>query len=96
MVLSYVDCVISPLSTILIEAAMHGKPIMCFLPMEDLDAKHFQTVHALPHFKEFQTQPEVVLAKNSLELVKKLNLLFIRKEDPNFSKKIIKMCKICK
>ncbi len=93
VVLSYVDCVISPLSTILIEAAMHGKPIMCFLPMEDLDAKHFQTVHALPHFKEFQTQPEVVLAKNSLELVKKLNLLFIRKEDPNFSKKIIKMCK---
>ncbi len=93
VVLSYVDCVISPLSTILIEAAMHGKPIMCFLPMEDLDAKHFQSVHELPHFREFQTQPEVILAKNRLELINKIKLLFKKKEDPHFSEKILNMCK---
>ena len=50
VVLSHVDYVISPLSTILIEAGIHGKPLMCFLPLEDIKAKHFQTVHNLPHF----------------------------------------------
>jgi len=34
--LSAVDAVVSPLSTILLEAALHGKPIIAYLPDEDI------------------------------------------------------------
>lgn len=91
-VLSAVDCVISPLSTILIEAAMHGKPIMCFLPLEDVSARHFQTVHCLPHFRELQENPEVVLAAGREEMLAKLPRLFAMETEPNFVKKQEKMC----
>ena len=91
VVLSYCDCVISPLSTILIEAAMHGKPVMCFIPLEDIEAKHFQTVHSLPHFREFQNEPQVILAKSRIELISKVKLLFNQINDRNFSKKMKKI-----
>lgn len=91
-VLSSVDCVISPLSTILIEAAMHGKPIMCFLPLEDVSARHFQTVYRLPHFRDLQTHPEVILAKGRAEMLQKLPELFARADDPDIPKKLSKMC----
>lgn len=91
VVLTYVDFVISPLSTILIEAAIHGKPIICFLPMEDIQAKHFQTVYSLPHFREFQNEKEVILASNRKELIQKINLLFDKFKDVSFSKKLKKM-----
>ena len=51
-ILSNVDAVISPLSTILIEAAMHGKPSLCFLPFKD-NSKHLLFDSKLIHFKEF-------------------------------------------
>lgn len=88
VVLSYCDCVISPLSTILIEAAMHGKPVICFIPLEDIEARHFQTVHSLPHFREFQNENNVILAKSRDELKSKLQILFEKTEDKNFSKKM--------
>ena len=91
VVLSYCDCIISPLSTILIEAAMHGKPVMCFIPMEDIDAKHFQTVHSLPHFREFQNENQVILARSRIELISKVKLLFDQINDKNFPKKMKKI-----
>lgn len=90
--LSAVDCVISPLSTILIEAALHGKPIMCFLPVEDVAARHFQTVHDLPHFRDLQTDPEVVLAVGRQQLLHKLPLLLEKITDPAFPGRIAKTC----
>ena len=87
-VLTYCDCVISPLSTILIEAAIHGKPLMCFLPLEDIEAKHFQAVYSLPHFREFQEEKEVVLAKNREELKAKVKIMFKQIEDKSFSKRM--------
>lgn len=91
-VLSAVDCVISPLSTILIEAAMHGKPIMCFLPLEDVVARHFQTVHCLPHFRDLQEDPNVVLAKGRKEFVEKVPTLFDMVADPKFADHISQTC----
>ena len=44
---------------------------MCFLPLEDIEAKHFQTVHNLPHFREFQESRDVILSKNRKELIEK-------------------------
>jgi hypothetical protein len=91
-VLSASDVVISPLSTILIEAAMHQKPIMCFLPLEDVSAKHFQTVHHLPHFKALQEDANVILAKGRKELVLKLPKLIEKINDPEFEAKIEETC----
>ena len=92
VVLSHVDYVISPLSTILIEAGIHGKPIMCFLPLEDIKAKHFQTVHNLPHFREFQENKEVIVAKNRKELIEKVHFLIKNSKDLKFKKRIQKAC----
>lgn len=92
VVLSHVDYVISPLSTILIEAGIHGKPLMCFLPLEDIEAKHFQTVHNLPHFRDFQENRNVILSKNRKELIKKIHLLIEKSKDPNFKYDIQKTC----
>ncbi|WP_417826643.1 hypothetical protein [Thalassospira povalilytica] len=91
-VLNAADVVISPLSTILIEAALHQKPIMCFLPLEDVSARHFQTVHNLPHFLDLQQDPNVVLAKGRNELISKLPHLLGRLEQRDFSEKISKTC----
>ena len=92
VVLSHADYVISPLSTILIEAGIHGKPIMCFLPLEDIKAKHFQTVHNLPHFREFQENKEVIVAKNRKELIEKVYFLIKNSKDLEFKKRIQKAC----
>tara|TARA_Y100001978_G_scaffold147844_1_gene132924 strand:- start:262 stop:1629 length:1368 start_codon:yes stop_codon:yes gene_type:complete len=93
LALSYCDCIISPLSTILVEAAMHGKPVMCFLPLEDIQAKHFQAVHSLPHFRDFQNESEVILAKNREELKLKVKLLLEKVEDKSFSKRMKEISK---
>jgi len=92
VVLSHVDYVISPLSTILIEAGLHGKPIMCFLPLEDIEAKHFQRVYNLPHFREFQYNKKVILSKNRKELIEKIEFLIKKSKDPNFKYDIQKTC----
>ena len=93
VVLTHVDYVISPLSTILIEAGIHKKPIMCFLPMEDIKASHFQTVHNLPHFREFQNAKDVILAFNRKELLEKVDLLIKNSKDPFYKKRIYSTCK---
>lgn len=67
-----VDCVISPMSTILIEAAIHSKPILCFIPLEEIEARHFQIVHNLPHFRELQNDPCVLLARGRTQLSEKV------------------------
>jgi hypothetical protein len=67
--LANVDAVISPLSTILIEAMMHRKPTACFLPIDDVEARHFQAVHDMRHFREIQTDGRICVAKGRSELV---------------------------
>ena len=37
ILLKSVDCVISPLSTILLEALIVGKPIICFMPLDEVE-----------------------------------------------------------
>ncbi|MBL8833940.1 MAG: hypothetical protein JNL71_16235 [Rhodospirillales bacterium] len=54
--LTLVEAVISPLSTILLEAAMKGRPLLIFAPPRDLklDVDKNQ-----PHFRDFVTWPEI-------------------------------------
>ena len=47
-----VDFVISPLSTILLEAMLVGKIPMCLMTNDESNADHFRRVSGSPHFKE--------------------------------------------
>lgn len=51
-VLSNIDFLISPLSTIILEAALHGKPAMCYMPVDEKGATHFQAAKDMPHFDD--------------------------------------------
>ena len=73
-ILSHVDAVISPLSTILIEAAIHGKPSLCFLPYED-KSLHFEIDSALIHFQDFFQSKYFLKAKGYNKLVSETSKL---------------------
>ncbi|MDI1347562.1 MAG: hypothetical protein PSV22_26265 [Pseudolabrys sp.] len=68
-----VDAVVSPLSTILLEAVMHGKPVAIYLPEGD-DAVLSKMIPLL-HFEEFFALNDVSIARGSDELVGLLPVL---------------------
>ena len=74
-VLSSIDALVSPLSTIIIEGALHGKPVLCFLPMEEKGARHFQMTAPLTHFEDMYTMPEFLVATGGSQLLPKLSEL---------------------
>ena len=81
VVLSSVDCVISPLSTILLEALIVGKPIMCFMPLDEAKYnKRIKIVSELPFFKDFFSAEEVVLAKSLNEVIEKVPQLIYKSQ----------------
>lgn len=73
-VLSCVDAVISPLSTIILEAALHEKPVMCFLPLDD-KSEHFRRDLELTHFHQMFDVPEIVVAKGEQNLIRQTQKL---------------------
>lgn len=88
-ILFAVDAVISPLSTIIIETMLLGKPPLCFIPIEE-GAKHFEMVHESPHFVEFLNDKCVLLARGKKEFIPSICELIKRIEDKSFSQKIKK------
>ncbi|MBO8230558.1 hypothetical protein CU313_06945 [Prochlorococcus marinus str. MU1404] len=56
-----VDAVISPLSTILIEAMIMGKSPLCFMPIDEKDTFHFQLAKYNTHFKELLSKKEIIV-----------------------------------
>ncbi len=86
--LSHCDALISPLSTIILESAMHGKPALCFLPDSDL-SDHFQHDSQLMHFQDLFEMPEILVARGSGELIGQTQELLERAEDPEWKKRLI-------
>jgi len=85
--LSNVDGVISPLSTIIIESAIHGLPVICFLPEEGKDSIHFMGDLNLTHFDEIFNSKRV-LVKNGLdEMLNSIPKLIELPKENNFAKK---------
>ena len=76
-VLSNVDAIISPLSTIILEAAMHGKPALCLLPLGD-NASHFKCEVEFIHFQEMFNMKEFLIAKGLDQLISRTNELILR------------------
>ena len=88
-ILSNVDAVISPLSTILIEAAIHVKPSLCFLPYED-KSLHFEIDSMLIHFKEIFESILFLKAYGYKELINKTISLIEFSNLDNVSSKLKK------
>ena len=87
-ILSCVDAVISPLSTIILEAALHGKPVMCFLPFEDA-SEHFLRDFALTHFHQLFDIPEIFISNGNQELIDKTRLLLRQIGNEQYSNRLI-------
>ncbi len=86
--LANIDAVISPLSTILLEAALVGKPCLCLLPDEDVGAEHFRLARNMVHFEKFYSMPEFLLAEGNDSLVGQARKLMGRAEDPAFAQQL--------
>lgn len=86
-VLSNIDALVSPLSTIILEAALHGKPAMCFMPDGDGSA-HFEVDARLMHFQDMFRMPEIVVANGYAELVPKASELLQRVDDPGWAARL--------
>lgn len=92
-VLKNVDAVISPLSTILLEAALNGKPPLCFLPMDEQNSIHFQSAVGLAHFEDVYRMDEFLVARGTPELIPRTVELLQRAADPNFAARLDKACR---
>ena len=74
-ILSAVDAVISPLSTILVEAMLMGKPPLCFMPIDEENAYHFNLAYQNPHFKELLEMKEMQVVWGNSNLIDGINEL---------------------
>lgn len=81
--LSCVDALVSPLSTILIEGALHGKPILCFLPDEEDSFGNY--TRALSHFDEFFAEPSFMIGRGLSSLVPQVHSLLSKVGDVHFA-----------
>ena len=79
-ILKSVDLVISPLSTILLEAGLLGLPVLCIFPEEEQNSFFHKRLNKFPHF-------ESLIKVNNIFFVYKKNELIIE------LKKIIKVSK---
>lgn len=79
--LSSVDCVISPLSTILIESLILGKPPMCFMPVDETGAEHFQAAKSQVHFRDILNHEHVQVCWSIDELIASIPKLIARSKD---------------
>tara|TARA_B100000579_G_C22531371_1_gene710879 strand:- start:303 stop:737 length:435 start_codon:yes stop_codon:yes gene_type:complete len=69
-ILSHCDALLSPLSTIILESWMHGKPALCLLPQED-QSQHFINDSRLTHFQDLFKMAELVISRGKVDLIPK-------------------------
>jgi hypothetical protein len=91
-VLSSIDALVSPLSTIILEGALHGKPALCFLPVEETSARHFQLTIPLKHFEDMFAMPEFPSATGHGELIPGIETILSRIGDAEFAARLRHVC----
>ena len=87
-ILSNVDGIISPLSTVLLEAAIHGKPSICLLPYED-KSNHFMHDVELTHFHDFFRSDLFIKVSKVKDLPSQLNNLIKLTNNNNIKNQLI-------
>ena len=86
-ILSATDLLISNMSTILIEAALHGKPVFCMISDADMDASdHLKTTVNSLYFKEFLDHMEIPSCGTFEELPELCRGLLEQSSSNSFSK----------
>jgi hypothetical protein len=91
--LSAVDAVISPLSTILLEGAMHGKPVAVYLPDEDMTSNTFLfTVANMAQFKDFFERVECIKCERPEDLIRDCEQLLRLSDDQAIHERLQKQC----
>lgn len=94
VVLNAVDGVISPLSTILLEAALHGKAIAAYLPDEDMQKNNFLlTTARMVHFTDFFGKVECIQCESPESLLDDIIRLKERTQEPDSSATLLKQCR---
>ena len=91
--LSAVDAVISPLSTILLEAALHGKPILAYLPDEDVQRNiaMFSMARSV-HFRDFFERVDCLQCPRPGDLVGGCRELLEAAERPETADRLRRQC----
>jgi hypothetical protein len=91
--LSAVDAVISPLSTILLEAALHGKPILAYLPDEDVvhNIALFSMARTV-HFRDFFERVDCLQCLRPEALVGDCRALLELAERPETASRLRRQC----
>jgi CDP-glycerol glycerophosphotransferase (TagB/SpsB family) len=85
-ILSACDMLISPVSTILLEAALHDKPILAFLPEEDIDKNFFlRTMNNMIFMQEFFKKMECGPILTMDELIDKTRHILLTLNDHRIS-----------
>lgn len=93
VILSAVDAVISPLSTILLEAAMHGKPVAAYLPDDGAKKNQSVTTRAqMIHFMEFFERVDCVKCESPDALIEDCRHLLQKADEPGIGERLTKQC----
>ena len=91
--LSAVDAVISPLSTILLEAALHGKPVAAYLPDEGVNKNQSVTTRArMIHFVEFFDRVDCIKCESADDLIRDCRRLLHKADEPDLAQRLKKQC----
>lgn len=74
--LCHIDALVSPLSTIIVEAARLGHPVLCFLPEDELpQAEHLRIAMPSVHFDALYDMPGVMVARSRQTMLDSLPAL---------------------
>ncbi len=87
-----IDGLISPLSTILLETIMHGKPIMCLFPEEEMNLNKGNSLSSsdlyFPHVAEFFERVDCNICRRYSDLITEVQELLQSIADPSMSEKL--------
>lgn len=89
-ILCSIDALISPFSTIILEGALHGKPVMCLMTNETENIKYRKN---LVHFEEMFSLDSILVAHESSELKIGILDLVAKANDLDFKSNLIKEMK---
>jgi hypothetical protein len=90
-VLSSIDALVSPLSTILLEGGLHGKPVLCFVP-DEKEGSSLKLQARLVHFDAMYENPLFLKAHGDAALVGKIAELMALVSDADFSAQLQRAC----
>lgn len=84
--LCHIDALVSPLSTIILEAALLGHPVMCFVPRDEWEeAEHLRLSLPSVHFDAMYRMPGVITANGREAMLAALPELLEKAADPQLA-----------